>query len=106
MVKQYPYTLQKLQTTPSHQDDDGNFVAESTLWVDLCKCRNEDGKQRKITVADDTFSVANHMIQCPKGVEALNFNDQIKVIGENSEVRVQGSVLYSSKDQLHTRIWV
>lgn len=106
MVKQYPYTLQKFQTTESHQDDNGNFVAESSTWIDVCKCRNEDGKQRKITISDDTFSTANHLIQCPKGIAALKFGDKVKVIGENSEVRVDGSVSYSSKDQLHTRIWL
>lgn len=106
MVRQYPYTLQVLQTIEAHQNGSGDFVAESTSWVDVCKCRNEDGKQRKISVSDGTFSVANHLIQCPKGVEAMNFGDKVKVIGENSEVRVEGSVIYSSKEQLHTRIWV
>lgn len=105
-MTQYPYNLQKLQIVESHQDGDGDFVAESSSWVDVCKCRNEDGKQRKITIADDTFSEANHLIQCPKGVSALKFGDKVKVIGLSNEVRLEGSVLYSTKDLLHTRIWL
>jgi len=105
-MKQYPYSLKKLQIVESHQDGDGNFVAESSSWINVCNCRNEDGKQRRITVSDDTFSIANHLIQCPKGVLALEFGDKVKVIGIDNEVRLEGSVLYSTKDLLHTRIWL
>lgn len=108
MVAQYPYLLQRLAISAvSSQDSSGDFVnSGSQSWIDVCKCRDEDGRQKKISKSDGTFFISTHLIQCPFGVEPIAANQQIRVIDSNETVRLTGQVLYSEKGQLHTRIWV
>jgi hypothetical protein len=106
MVKQYPYTLKKQVIVEATRDSKGNFIAGSSEWVVISKCRDGATKQRKEVLADGTFALSNHLIFCPKGIDALSFGTNIQVVDSENLIRVSGSVVQSSKGQLHTRIWL
>jgi len=107
MVKQYPYTLKKLSISNSIQNSKGDFeVVGGETWITICKCRNEDANQRRISVSESNYLTATHLIQCPKGVNSLVSGDKIKVVNEDDSVRLSGIVIYSEKKQLHTQIWL
>jgi len=106
MSIQYPYMLQKLTVSPSSQDANGDYTPQTESWVNVCACRNEDGKQRKFNIEADVHLIASHLIQCPQGTLALNAGEQVKVIENDGTERLKGAVIYASKDRFHTRIWV
>lgn len=106
MSIQYPYTLQKLSVAPSTQDANGDFSSSVSGWTTICACRNEDGRQQKFSKDDGSYLTASHLIYCPGGTFALNAGEKVRVIEQDGTVRLQGQVLYSSKDRFHTRIWV
>lgn len=106
MSIQYPYTLQKIVVSDSTQDANGDFSVSSPAWQTLGFCRNEDGRQQKFSKDDGSYLSASHLIQCPAGTLALKAGEQIRVIEKDGTLRLQGEVLYSSKDRFHTRIWV
>lgn len=106
MSIQYPYTLQKLNVQNSTQDDNGDFVPGTSNWVAVGRCRNEDAKQRKVQKEDGSQYVATHLIQCPAGTSPIMAGQKIKVLDSGGITRLEGEVLYSSKDRFHTRIWV
>lgn len=105
MVKQYPYRLQRLTQTGPTTNPNGAYVGGSETWVDLCKCRDENSNGRPVTV-DGIQYAYNFLVQCPKGTNKLNSGEVVRVIDAENNVRVKGQVVHSSKDQLHTRIWV
>lgn len=105
MVKQYPYLLQKLVLSTSAQSDDGDFEAIEGSWCNVCKCRDEDTRPKPFQSVDGQTVSASHLIQCPFGVAVLESGTQIRVI-DGTQVRLSGQVIYSSKKQLHTQVWV
>lgn len=105
-VKQYPYTLQVLVQTPAYQDENGNWIPGTEQWVEHSKCRDEAGKGNKIIGEDGNEYDYSFLVQMPKGTAKLNSGNQIKVLTKNLVQRATGTIIYSRKDQLHTRAWV
>lgn len=106
MVKQYPYTLQVLYMTGGGKDSDGNIIPPSDDWVNYSRCRDEAGNGKPITLTDGTQSQYSYLIQMPKGVEALEFGKPVQVLDSEGNIRAKGKVIYSRKDQLHSRAWL
>ena len=107
MIKQYPYRLQRYSLPPSSRDDStGIYTPGSPSWVDVCNCRDEDAKQRRIITDDGSYMVASFLVQCPIGTVPPSKGEKIQVLDADNQIRVDGKVLYSEKGQLHTRIWV
>lgn len=108
MIVQYPYTLQLWQAADSVQDENGNWVPGEAAWVDYCKCRDEavsNGQQ--VATTDGVMHPVSLLIQMPKGTQPLTAGDKIQVIDADGSVRVwESKILYSRKDQLHTRAWI
>lgn len=104
-MRQYPYTLQVLFQGPDTQDAAGNIVPGASNWVNLTRCRDEDGRGKKVTLNDGNVHEYSLLIQMPKGVDALKPGTLIKVL-DGSNVRAEGKIIYSRKDQLHSRAWV
>lgn len=105
MVAQYPYILQKLVLPDSIKNEEGDFEQTDGNWITVCKCRNEDTRPKPFQSVDGQTVSASHLIQCPYGVQSLESGTQIRV-KEGTQVRLSGQVIYSSKKQLHTQIWV
>lgn len=103
---QYPYTLQKLNAALSTQDENGNFQTSASAWVSIGSCRNEDGRQRKFSKEDGSYLQANHLIQCPAGILPLKAGERIRVLETDGTIRLEGEVVYASKDRFHTRLWL
>lgn len=107
MIRQYPYTLQVIIQVPDTQDPNtGSIIPGSSSWIDVCKCRDEAGSGKRVTLSDGNVYEYQFLVQCPRGIEALIPGSKIRIIDSAENVRCQGSVSYSRKDQLHTRIWV
>jgi hypothetical protein len=106
MSIQYPYILQKLNVPPSVQDAEGNFQTSAPAWITLGACRNEDGRQQKFSREDGSYLQANHLIQCPAGTLPLKAGERIRVSEKDGTVRLEGDVIYATKDRFHTRIWL
>lgn len=106
MSIQYPYTLQRLNVVPSTQDEHGNFQASAPAWAVLGPCRNEDGRQQQFSLEDGTYLRASHLIQCPAGTLPLKAGERIKVCEKDGTVRLEGDVIFATKDRFHTRIWL
>lgn len=105
MVKQYPYKLQKLKQSGPTLNGQGAFVDGGVEWEDVCNCRDENSNGRPITFDGKSHNYS-FLVQCPKGTEAIVSGSKIRVINQQGNVRLEGQVIHSSKDQLHTRIWV
>lgn len=105
MVRQYPYILQVQSGEKPVQDENGNWVGGQTTWINLCRCRDENGSGKPLKMADGTSVVYSFLIQMPNGVEALKAGTLVRVV-DGSQIREQGAVLYSRKDQLHSRAWI
>lgn len=106
MVKQYPYQLQALSVIDNGQDENGNSLPPSESWVDVCSCRDEANTGgRQVSAADGTLFTFSALIQLPKGTEALSAGSHIRVL-DGTGIRLSGKVLYSRKDQMHSRAWV
>jgi len=105
MISQYPYILQVLFLTGGGTDENGNPISPSETWVNLTRCRDEAGNGRLITTVDGQQHQYSFLVQMPKGVEAVALGSQIRVV-DGVEVRATGKVVYSRKDQMHSRLWV
>lgn len=105
VVKQYPYTLEMLVQTGGGYDEAGNPIPSSEGWETVCNCRDEAGNGKKVTLSDNLVHEYSFLVQCPKGTPSIQKGTTIRV-KEGDEVRCQGEVIYSRKDQLHTRLWV
>lgn len=104
MVQQYPYILQVLFLTGGTQDADGNYIPQTETWANLCRCRDESGNGKTVALTDGEAYPYNFLVQMPKGVEAIKAGTQIRVV-DGSAIRATGKVVYSRKDQLHSRAW-
>ncbi len=105
MVAQYPYVLQVLSISGARQDADGNFIPQQKNWVNLCRCRDEAGSGKTVTMTSGEAYPYSFLIQMPKGVAAIAAGTQVRVM-DGVAVRAAGKVIYSRKDQLHSRTWV
>lgn len=107
MSMQYPYRLEKFIVNESWQDENGDFIPEQSKWEFVCKCRDEAGNGKQIQGTDGTIYTYSSLIQCPKGVGLIDTGTKVRVKDIMNNVRVlEAPVIYSRKDQLHTRIWV
>lgn len=106
MIKQYPYQLEVLLTVDNGTDPNGNNLPPSDDWTFLCNCRDEAGNGRLINGVDGQAIAFSFLIQMPKGVDAIEEGSKVRVIDESGAIRCEGSVIYSRKDQLHSRAWV
>jgi hypothetical protein len=104
MVKQYPYLLQVFVQADATMDNNGNWIPGTQSWVDVCECRDESGSGKRITLTDGSVYEYNALIQCPV-IDQIKPGTMIRVIDGNV-IRVEKAVVYSRKDQMHTRIWV
>lgn len=106
MVKQYPYILQVfIQTEPTQDPVTGAMIPGTSSWEDVCKCRDEAGNGKRLKLQDNEFIEFSFLIQMPIGSPALEKDTKVRVM-QDSIVRCEGSIIYSRKDQLHSRIWV
>lgn len=105
MVRQYPYILQSLTIADGGPDQDGNYQPATETWSDVCICRDEAGNGKKLTLADGSVHEYSYLVQMPKGTEPIDSGTKIRVM-DGGEIRATGEVLYSRKDQLHSRLWV
>lgn len=107
MAKQYPYTLQiQVDSTGPIQDGDGNWFDGGPVWVDYCKCRDENGKGIEIKGESGNKVTASFIAFCHKGTERLSVNTNIQILDADGNVRESGQVIYSRKDQYNTKLWV
>lgn len=90
----------------SAQDANGDFQTLSPSWINVGKCRNESGRQQKFSKEDGSYLRANHLIQCPAGTLPLKAGERIKVLEKDGTLRLEGEVIYATKDRFHTRIWL
>ncbi len=105
MVVQYPYTLEVLNLIDGGQDAEGNILKPTEEWVKVCNCRDEAGNGKKITLTDNSIHEFAFLVQMPKGTTAIEPGRTIRVL-DGLNVRCTGKVVYSRKDQLHSRLWV
>lgn len=105
MVRQYPYVLQVLELTGGGFDSNGNPIPPSETWMNLTRCRDEAGNGKKVTLNDGNVHEYAFLIQMPKGVEAIQPGKKVRVM-DGADVRARGEVVYSRRDQLHSRAWV
>lgn len=105
MVVQYPYILEMLVRSGGGYDNAGNPIPSFEDWVSVGKCRDEAGNGKKVTLSDNTVHEYSFLVQCPKGTPAIEKGTTIRIM-EGNIIRCQGEVIYSRKDQLHTRLWV
>ena len=105
MVKQYPYQLEVLSIPETVFDEKGNIIPAVETWNSIANCRDESGHGKKVTMADGLSYDYSFLVQLPKGVEAVEVGKTVRVLSDG-ETRCQGVVIYSRKDQLHTRLWV
>lgn len=103
---QYPYVLQVLHVSDSEQDDNGNWSDGTETWVNHCRCRDEAGKGKQVADADNAVHHYSFLIQKPEGVEPIPTGTKVRVIEGGSKVRCEGTVIYSRKDEFHSRTWV
>lgn len=106
MVIQYPYTLEKKVLQEAIQETNGNWQEQVETWVKVCNCRDEAGNGKTVQTADGTAYHYTALIQCPKGVEAIKVNTSIRVVDQDGNIRISGKVIFSRKDQLHSRQWL
>ena len=104
MVSQYPYILQVLSITGT-KDENGNWIAGTENWINLTRCRDEAGSGKKVTGIDGSSHDYSFLIQMPQGVEAIAAGTKVRVV-DGAAVRATGLVIYSRKDQFHSRVWV
>lgn len=104
-MTQYPYTLEVLYLTGGGKDVNGNPIPPIENWVALTRCRDEDGKSKVITTPDGVQHQFAFLVQMPQGVEPLKSGAKVRV-KEGNEIRAIGDVIYSRKDQFHSRLWV
>lgn len=105
MVSQYPYILQVLNLLGGGYDENGNPIPPSEQWINYCRCRDEAGNGRTVTTQDGVQHQYSFLVQMPKGVDEVKAGTKVKVV-DGSDVRASGEVIYSRKDQLHSRLWV
>lgn len=105
MVAQYPYTLEVLVLSGGGYDNAGNPIDPTESWQVVSKCRDEAGNGKKVSLTDNSVYEYAFLIQLPRGVEAVEAGTKVRVVNR-TEVRCSGDVVYSRKDQLHSRIWV
>jgi len=105
MVVQYPYTLEVLKHIGGTYDPAGNPIPSQEVWQQLAKCRDEAGNGKKVSLSDNTVNEYAFLVQLPKGTEAVPVDTIIRVM-DGQTVRCTGKVIYSRKDQLHSRLWV
>lgn len=106
MVRQYPYVLQVLSSTPGTFTPDGDPIAPVSVFVNHAKCRDESNSGAKqINLSDGTAHIFQALIQLPKGTPEVKVGTSVRVL-QGNDVRLLGSVKLFRKDQLHCRIWV
>ena len=106
MSIQYPYLLHRLHAPVAIQDANGNFVTDEPGWIVVSHCRNEAGRQRKFSKEDGTYLQATHLIHCPVGIAPLQAGERVRVLEEDGTIRLEGEVIFASKDRFHTRLWL
>lgn len=108
-IEQYPHYLFAVETSESHQDEDGNWIPGSTTIVYKGKCREEtNGKGSQIQLAGGNFHIFSSLIQLPKGTGKINEGSEVIITDDanGEDIRIKGKVLKFDKGQLHSRLWV
>lgn len=108
-IEQYPHYLFAVETTESHQDEDGNWIPGQTTVRYVCKCREEtNGKGSQIQLAGGNFHIFSSLIQLPKGTGKINEGLEVIITDDanGEDIRIKGKVLKFSKEQLHARLWL
>lgn len=88
------------------KDADGNYIEPTENWADYCLCRDEANNGKEVKGVDGNSFTYSALIQMPKGITALVPGTMIQVLDKDNNVRVKAQVIYSRKDQFHTRAWV
>ena len=106
MKGQYPYKLQTLASTNDDiKDGNGDFIITPESWVDVCNCRDEEGRRFVVKTPDGLDYVSTVVVFAPKGTLAVAPGVTIRIL-DCDTIRVQMKVMASRREQLHTRIWV
>jgi hypothetical protein len=92
---QYPHILQI-------KDETGTFEA-----VSIC-CDQPNNKGQKQLLADGTFYEFQSIVYAPKNefTTGLLVGQDIKVVGEMAETRLEDSIKRVSVDVFHVRVWI
>jgi|SRR5215217_5612852 len=105
MVRQYPYILQVMTTTPGSFNTDGDPVEPVSDYVTHAKCRDEANSGAKQINVDGTSHIFQALIQLPKGTAEVKVGTRVRVV-QGTDIRLLGTVKSFRSDQLHCRIWV
>ncbi len=107
MANRYTDTLQMLVTSQATRNAVGDLVGGSSEWKTLTKCREEpsDGGTEVSTVsarANDKSSA----IFFPANSPAVPVNAQVRVLGADGTVQVEGFVMRYKRYKHYGKIWV
>lgn len=105
VMRQYPYQLLVWRETDGTFDESGFWIPGSSEYIFHSVCRDE-ANSAGVTIRnpDGTHSVFDVLIQTPLGTEPLSPGTKIQVV-DRAEVRFEGYVKRSRREQFHTRIW-
>lgn len=107
MASRYTDTLQMLQTTQATRNAVGDLVGGRSEWVTLTKCREEpsDGGTEVSTVSAKAKDKSS-AIFFPANAPAVPVNAEIRVLGADGTVQVQGMVMRYKRYKHYGKIWV
>lgn len=106
MVKQYPYILYTQQLSGGGFNSDGDPIEPTPVFVPHSKCRDESNIGGKVvTMIDGSVHMYEALVQLPKKTEALQAGTLIYIM-DGSDIRLQGTIKFFRREQMHCRIWV
>lgn len=107
MASRYTDTLQMLNTTEATRNVVGDLVGGSSEWVTLTKCREEpsDGGTEVSAVSAKAINKSS-AIFFPANAPAVPVNAEIRVLGADGTVQVQGKVMRYKRYKHYGKIWV
>ncbi len=107
MANRYTDTLQMLTTINAQRNAVGDLVGGTSQWVTLSKCREEpsDGGTEVSTVSAHATNKSS-AIFFPANAPAVPVNAEIRVLGADGTVQVQGMVMRYKRYKHYGKIWV
>lgn len=107
MASRYTDTLQMLVTTEAKRNDVGDLVGGTSEWKTLTMCREEpsDGGEEVSTVAARAINKSSNIF-FPANAPAVPVNAQIRVLGADGTVQVEGKVMRYKRYKHYGKIWV
>lgn len=115
-MDQYPHYLYVRATDiDSTQDSNGDWVdqtevnasGETATFHSMCR-EETNGAGSEVQTAGGIFHKFSSLIQLPKGTPKIQDGSPVIISNDEAmtDIRIRGSVLKFSADQLHCRLWV